>query len=104
MLWPVFVSSTSGLLIRNLRRVKAYRYCSPLLIKAGAANRFARYPSDEHAHDDGDDAAGDVNDLGDVAGSARYGLRRSAAGEHECCRRRNDAEERREDVAPERDG
>src|SRR3954451_21007113 len=101
MLWPVFVSSTSGLLIRNLRRAKAYRYCSPLLNKARAPNRFARYPSDEHADDDGDDAAADVDGLRDAAGSARHGLRRGAAVEYECGRRRNDAEEGGEDVTPE---
>src|SRR5947208_339786 len=102
MLWPVFANSTSGLLIRNLRRGRAYRYCSPLLIDAGAPDRTRGDPADEDADDDGDDAAGDVDDLRDVARCARCRLRRGAAGEDECHRRRDDAEEGGEDVAPKR--
>src|SRR5712664_3326267 len=102
MLWPVFANSTRGWLIRTSVEAKAYRYCSSLLVKARALDRLRGDTTDEHAYDDGHDAAGDVNHLRDRARRTGGRTRRRAAGEDKSRRRRDDAEEGGDDVSPER--
>src|SRR5437763_4435907 len=131
MLCPVFVSSTSGLLIRTSgarkhiacwfpwERGRPARCCrirtastwagrprsrgEASVLNARALDRTCGDPADEDADDDGDNTASDVDDLRDRRCSSSCRLRRRAAGEDECRRGRNDAEEGGQDVAPERD-